>query len=97
MSRGRKAQDGNTFINKNGYHHTRVNGRWELTGRIVAEKKLGRELRPGERIRFIDGNRSNLAPSNVKVTIQKAKSKEAQRAALEHQIEELQQRLESLG
>lgn len=97
MTRGRKAQDGATFINKNGYYHTRTAGRWELTARLVAAKKLGRELQPGERVRFIDGNRSNLAPENIRVTSQKPKSTEAQRAALEHQIEELQAQLDSLG
>lgn len=96
MTRGRGSPDGSTFVNKNGYHHTKVEGQWVLTARLVLEKKLGRKLREGERVKYIDNDRKNLKPDNVTYTVPKDKSKAAKRAQLEHQIEELQAQLDAL-
>lgn len=35
--------------------------------RIVAERKLGRPLRPGEVVHHVDGDKRNNAPSNIEV------------------------------
>jgi hypothetical protein len=65
MARGRAAQDGDTFVNKNGYHHTRVAGEWVGTHRLVAAQKLGRPVGKDEYVSFKDGDRTNLDPGNI--------------------------------
>lgn len=50
----------NTYIKLNGRHYHR----------IVAEKKLGRPLRPGEIVHHIDGNRRNNDPDNLAIITQ---------------------------
>ncbi|HEY1956727.1 MAG TPA: HNH endonuclease [Polyangiaceae bacterium] len=35
--------------------------------RLVAERKLGRRLRPGEVVHHVDGNKANNAPVNIEV------------------------------
>lgn len=68
MPRGILAKDGDTNVNKNGYHHTRQNGKWRLTHHIVAEEKLGRPVDTAtEVIRFVDSDRTNLDPDNIEV------------------------------
>lgn len=95
MSRGRKAEVGTTKISPNGYHYTRTQSGWELTGRVIGAMKLGRALKPNERVRFLDGNRLNLDPENIevrKVSIVTDKRK----ANLEIKIQELQAQLAEL-
>ena len=94
--RGRKSQIGDTRMAPNGYHYTRTANGWELTGRIVAGEKLGRELRPDERIRYLDGDRANNDPDNVEVYVVKERSKAKRKAMLEAKIEALQAELEDL-
>jgi len=58
MPRGKAAQDGDTFVNQNGYHHTRVDGKWKPTAHIIAETNLGRPIdHDNEIVRFADGDR----------------------------------------
>jgi hypothetical protein len=55
----------NTYINENGYRCFKDSGipvhRW------VAEKKLGRRLRPGEVVHHKDRNKLNNSPDNLYV------------------------------
>jgi hypothetical protein len=95
VPRGRAAKIGDTFVNANGYHHTRTEGGWRLTHHIVAEKLLGRALTGDETVRFKDGNRKNLDPANL-VIKHKRQSKGAARARLEAKIMELKNELEAL-
>ena len=37
--------------------------------RLVAEKKIGRKLKPDEMIHHVDGNRQNNAPENITVVV----------------------------
>lgn len=94
--RGRKSKIGDTRTAPNGYHYTRTENGWELTGRVVSAKQLGRELRPDERIRYLDGDRSNNDPDNLEVYVVKERSKAKRKALLESKIEALQAELEDL-
>lgn len=51
-----------------GKGYTKVNGRHQH--RIVAEKMLGRPLRPGEIVHHKDGNKRNNTPENLVVMSQ---------------------------
>ncbi len=67
-----------------------------MTHHIIAEKKLGRPLRAGERARFKDKNRQNLDPNNIEVISAKTSSFRRKRAQLVARIEELQGQLAEL-
>lgn len=65
MARGKNASIGDTRISPNGYHYTRIEDKWELTGRLVMEAHLGRKLLPEERVRYKDNNRLNNDIENL--------------------------------
>lgn len=88
MPRGQTAADGHTYIAKNGYHYTKVDGKNRLTHHIIAEQVLGRPLQPDETVRFKDGDRTNLKPENVNVTTRKT-SLAGRIATLNDKIREL--------
>jgi hypothetical protein len=68
MSKGKKASPGDTMIAANGYHYTRTPEKWRLTHHLVAEREiLHRELAKDERVVFIDGDRTNIVASNIRV------------------------------
>lgn len=90
MTRGTKSVVGETMVSKNGYHHTRDATGWVATHRLVAEQNLGRPLEPNERVAFIDGNRSNLDPSNIVVTTKRTASIRKQIARHKAKIKDLQ-------
>lgn len=73
VMRGKPSKPGDTRVSLNGYHYTRTETRWELTHRLIAEKKLGRKLTEIERVRFVDNDRSNLDPSNIEVYTKRQK------------------------
>lgn len=88
MPRGVVSKDGDTNTSKNGYHYTRVDGRFRLTHHLVAESILGRPIEPDETVSFKDGDRTNLTPNNIQVTKRKT-SRKSQIAVLEARIMEL--------
>lgn len=49
-----------------GHHLADVRG-YAYEHRLVAEKKIGRRLLPGEQVHHIDGNTQNNAPENLEV------------------------------
>jgi len=60
-----KSRSGKTFVNGNGYRQFKDSGVY--VHRWVEEKKLGRELRPGEVVHHINGNPLDNSPKNLKV------------------------------
>lgn len=97
MPRGQLANVGDVMVNKNGYHHTRTEDGWRLTHHLVAEEKiLGRMLRPGEQVRFKDGDRTNLHPENLEVIFTKTSSIRRRLARIESQLQDLQAEKEDL-
>lgn len=96
MTRGSAAQEGATMVSKNGYHYTKQGSRWRLTHHIVAEKKLGRDLREDERVSFLNGNKRDLHPDNLLVTVKGKASIRQRIARLEARISELQGELDQL-
>ena len=92
--RGQKSKIDDTRIAANGYHYTRTANGWELTHRIVVESKLGRPLAYDERVRYVDGDRSNYNdPDNLEVYQVRQASIAKKRARLEARIDELQAQL----
>jgi hypothetical protein len=97
MVRGRSSKVGDTRIAANGYHYTRTDDGWTLTHRIVAERKIGRALSYDERVRFIDGDRSNFRdPDNLDVYQVREASVEKRKARIAARIDELQAQLAEL-
>lgn len=88
MPRGVASKDGDTNTSKNGYHYTRTGGKFRLTHHIVAETMLGRPLAEDETVSFRDGDRTNLTPSNIKVSKKKVSTR-GKIAAIEAKIMEL--------
>lgn len=96
MARGKRSEVGDTRWSANGYHYTRTEDGWQLTHRLVAVDKLGRDLTPEERVRFVDGDRSNIDPDNIEVYEIRQASKAKKRARIEARIAELQAQLQEL-
>lgn len=89
--RGTEAPNNTTRISKNRYSYTKVGSDWRLTHHLIAEKKLGRKIdSETERVIFIDKDRTNLSPDNIKV-VPKGKSSLLRRiATIEARIVELE-------
>jgi hypothetical protein len=94
--RGRTSKVGDTRIAPNGYHYTRTREGWTLTHRLVVERQLQRQIGSDERVRFRDGNRSNLSPENLEVYKVGSSTRDKRRARLQAKIEELQAQLREL-
>jgi hypothetical protein len=93
MPRGKPSTDGSTRISDNGYHYTKVDGKWKLTHHIEAEAKLGRPIYVHERVYFKDRNKTNFDPDNIMVLSSGTEKLKARHAALQTQIRNLQEEL----
>jgi hypothetical protein len=99
MARGTHAKIGSTYTSDNGYQYTKTKKGWELTHRLVAEAKLERDLKKNERVYFVDGDRTNLHPSNIEVREtqnsknDKLRRKKQQLRRLKEEIRELEEEL----
>ncbi len=94
--RGQKSNPGDTRTAKNGYHYTCTSDGWMLTHRVLVEKDMDRALHDNERIKFVDGDRTNLDLSNLEVYQVRQKTRHQRMSRLESKIEELQIELEEL-
>ena len=93
MTRGQKAHVGDTRTAPNGYHYTRTEEGWETTHRIVLQEKLGRPVSTTERVRFLDGDRTNLDSENLEVYTIKQASTDTRIARLEVKKDEIMSEL----
>jgi hypothetical protein len=96
MARGQRSEVGDERWSPNGYHYTRTEDGWELTHKLIAEKTLGRKLADNERCRFIDGDRTNLDPSNIAVYVTTTSSKRRRLARLIARRDELNAEIAAL-
>jgi hypothetical protein len=97
VPRGTVRAIGDRFKNKNGYTYEKTENGWEPVHQLIAEKRLGRPLKPEERAAFKDNDRTNLADDNI-IIVPKY-SKQSARAKLirtEEQIRELQEQAQEL-
>lgn len=85
MPRGKAAEVGTIRIAQNDYRYIKTEDGWRLLHHVIAEKKIGRPLRPDERVYFIDGNRADFDPSNL--SVERAKK---------HKLNQLWLRMEKL-
>ena len=98
MPRGQLSAVGATMISQNGYSHTRTVTGWRPTHHLIAELAIGRPLTKLDLVKFKDGDKTNLDPSNIIVVARKTRSANAQLAKLYAQRAEIDaeiQRLES--
>jgi len=97
MPKGVAAAIGDTFVNQNGYHHTKTETGWKATHVINMEEEIGRPLLPHEYVKFIDGDRRNLCIGNLELrTRGDRKGPQARIDTIDAQIEELQAEREEL-
>ncbi len=87
---------GDRRTSRNGYEYTRTERGWELSHRLIAERKLGHTIGPSERVRFIDGDRTNLSSDNLEVYEVKAKTNDRKIAELEAKVDDLEAEIELL-
>ena len=96
MSRGRKASIGDKRTAPNGYQYIRTPKGWELTHRLIIEEERGTPVGSDERVRFLDGDRTNLSPENLEVYTVKKASHSKRIARLEVRKDEIMAELEYL-
>lgn len=93
---------GSTRRAQNGYSYTKIKdegpNQWRLTHHLIAEKKLGRPIDTSvERVVFVDGDRWNLKPENIKVVAKSQGPLTRRRAQLEDRIRELKVQLDDVN
>lgn len=91
----KRSKVGDTNISANGYSYTKTEQGWRLTHHLIAEEKLGRPLHEGERVYFVDNDRTNLDPDNVEVRRPKV-TKEDKIFLIKEKIARLQDELAEL-
>ena len=91
MPRGTASEEGATNVSANGYHYTKVDGKFRLTHHLLAEQALGRPLNTQtEMARFKDGDKTNLKLENIEVIPKNKVSIRKRLAVVEARLEELQ-------
>jgi hypothetical protein len=90
MPRGTASEIGSKTVNRNGYEQVKTEDGWVGTHVLMMESTLGRKLKGSERVRFIDGDRSNLVIGNLEIYYLKSGSTRRKLAAVKDRIRELQ-------
>ena len=90
MTRGETSAINTKRTAPNGYQYTKTETGWRLSHHIIAEAKLGRPLRKGERVVFRDGDRKNLKMDNIEVVLMGKSSVRQKIAQIDARILELQ-------
>ena len=67
MPRGKKREVGSIRIAQNGYRYIQTENGQRLLHHVLAETKLGRPLRPDERVYFMDSDRTHVEADNIEV------------------------------
>jgi hypothetical protein len=97
MARGKASALGDRFTNQNGYTYEKTEEGWRPVHQLIAEKFLGRSLKADERAVFVDGDRHNLDPSNIRVVQKYSKqSLQAKLTRIEEQVRELEEQAREL-
>lgn len=97
MARGRNSKIGDETVAKNGYRYVRTSSGWRLKHHLVAEKKLGRLIdTKAELVVFLDKDRTNFAPSNIKVRPKNLGSSAKRKAQILARIADLEAELATL-
>jgi hypothetical protein len=90
MPRGQTSKDGDTNVSTNGYHYTRVDGKWKLTHHVLAEEILGRPIdTKREMVRFKDGDRTNLVVVNLEIIPKRQVGTRKRLSIIEAKLQEL--------
>lgn len=99
MTRGQRAEVGDETTNRNGYTYVRTVDRgWVAKHQLVLEEHIGRQLLPGEYVRFKSNNKQDLSLDNIELR-RKGDNKTSiasRLAAIDARIEELQAEKELL-
>lgn len=66
---GRPRRKEDEYVNSEGYVMMRVDGKWRTKARVLMERKLGRKLAKHEKVYYKDGNKENLALSNLELRV----------------------------
>jgi hypothetical protein len=90
MARGEASPVGTERWSANGYCYRKLEDRWELVHRLIAEEKIGRRLGENEYATFIDGDKSNLDPKNIVIRIRGVQSLKKRLTQVEVKIQELE-------
>ena len=82
MSRGANADVGERRRSQNGYWYIKTEQGWRLQHHVVMEETLGRPLRPGERVVFVNKDREDLSSENIEIHNPKRSSIKRRKAQL---------------
>jgi DNA-binding transcriptional MerR regulator len=88
--RGSRAEVGTETVSQNGYRYRKVDdSTWRLVHHLLAEEKYGRPIKEYERVVFVDGDRTNLDPSNIEIRRKTVAQLRKRAERLEEQIKNL--------
>lgn len=90
MPRGKASEVGDRTVNQNGYEQIKTEDGWVGTHVHLMQKHLGRILAKHERVRFKDGDRTNLHIDNLEIYVLRSGSLQRKLAKVEANIQELE-------